>query len=46
MDEALLQFYTSLDRSLFLDTQYKGLAKLVHHFLSNCYYKVIMKQLL
>ncbi|MCK9602381.1 MAG: protein-L-isoaspartate(D-aspartate) O-methyltransferase, partial [Sphaerochaeta sp.] len=28
MDEALLQFYTSLDRSLFLDTQYKGLAKL------------------
>ena len=28
MDEALLQFYTSLDRSIFLDTQYKGLAKL------------------
>lgn len=28
MDEALFQFYTSLDRSLFLDTQYKGLAKL------------------
>lgn len=28
MDKALLQFYTSLDRSLFLDTQYKGLAKL------------------
>lgn len=28
MDEALLQFYISLDRSLFLDTQYKGLAKL------------------
>lgn len=28
MDEALLQFYTSLDRSLFLDAQYKGLAKL------------------
>jgi protein-L-isoaspartate(D-aspartate) O-methyltransferase len=28
MDEALLQFYTSLDRSLFLDTQYKDLAKL------------------
>ncbi|HBO36980.1 MAG TPA: protein-L-isoaspartate(D-aspartate) O-methyltransferase [Sphaerochaeta sp.] len=28
MDEALLQFYTSLDRSLFLDVQYKGLAKL------------------
>ncbi|MEA4865778.1 MAG: protein-L-isoaspartate(D-aspartate) O-methyltransferase [Sphaerochaeta sp.] len=28
MDEALLQFYTSLDRSHFLDTQYKGLAKL------------------
>ena len=28
MDEALLQFYTSLDRSLFLGMQYKGLAKL------------------
>lgn len=28
MDEALLQFFTSLDRSLFLGMQYKGLAKL------------------
>ena len=28
MGEALLQFYTSLDRSLFLRQQYKGLAKL------------------
>jgi hypothetical protein len=32
MDEALLQFYTSLDRSLFLDTQYKGLASLTGRF--------------
>ena len=28
MDEALLQFFASLDRSLFLGMQYKGLAKL------------------